>query len=381
MAGKNVVRQDIVQIRYDVDDSPLQGVVNEINDMKSSVVSGVKSSDNALDKLQQETQQTGNKFKEAGRDAQGFNTKLDDTQDEAKQTEGALSKLKDAIGGLGLGAALGVGAAIGSAAVFANDHAKAMNQLQAQTGATEAEMKALGNVAKEVYSDGMGESLDDVVRSMANVKNVTGKGGEELKTLSQNALLLRDTFDFDVNESVRSADMLMRQFGVSGNEAYDLIAKGAQLGLDKNGNLLDSFNEYSVHFKQLGLSGQDMLDMFSASAQQGVFDIDKVGDAVKEFGIRAIDGSKTTADGFAALGLNAGTMASKLAAGGDSAKSAFQETLNALAGMKDPVAQNAAGVALFGTMWEDLGSKAMLAMSQTGSEATKAKGAFLCGER
>ena len=379
MAGKNVVRTDVVQIRYDVDDSPLQGISREVNDMKNDVVKGVKSSDNALNNLQQETNQTGQKFREAGQDADKFKNKVKGVGDESGKASGLLGKLKDTIGGLGLGGMVaGAAGGLGIAAIFgsANDGVKALNQLQAQTGATKAEMQELGGIAKEVYTNNMGESLDDVVKSMATVKNTTGASGNELKGLTHNALLLRDTFDFDVNESVRSADMLMKQFGLSGDEAYNLIAQGAQLGLDKNGNLLDSFNEYSVHFKQLGLDSQDMMSIFANSAEQGVFDIDKIGDAVKEFGIRAIDGSKGTAEGFASIGLNADTMAQKFTAGGDTAKSAFQETVNALASMKDPVAQNAAGVALFGTMWEDLGPKAVLAMSTTNKKVNENKNAL-----
>ena len=50
-------------------------------------------------------------------------------------------------------------------------------------------------------------------------------------------------------------------------------------------------------------------------------------------------------------------------AGGDSAKEAFQQTISALAGMEDPLAQNTAGVDLFGTMWEDLGPEAVTALA------------------
>src|SRR4030042_1879790 len=108
----------------------------------------------------------------------------------------------------------------------------------------------------------------------------------------------------EVNESIRSADMMMKTFGDTGEEAYNLIAQGAQWGLDKNGNLLDSINEYSVHFQQLGLDSTDMFNMFQNGAMAGVFDIDKLGDAVKEFGIRVKDGSDGTKEAFKMLGLD-----------------------------------------------------------------------------
>ena len=76
--------------------------------------------------------------------------------------------------------------------------------------------------------------------------------------------------------------------------------------------------------------------------------MDKVGDAVKEFGIRAIDGSKGTKEGFDAIGLNADEMAEKFTAGGETANNAFAATIAGLAAMKNPVEQNAAGVALLG---------------------------------
>lgn len=79
--------------------------------------------------------------------------------------------------------------------------------------------------------------------------------------------------------------------------------------------------------------------------------------------IRVIDGSDTTKEGFETIGLNADEMAAKFAAGGDSAKEAFKQTIDALAGIEDPLAQNTAGVDLFGTMWEDLGPDAVTALA------------------
>ena len=100
--------------------------------------------------------------------------------------------------------------------------------------------------------------------------------------------------------------------------------------------------------------------------------MDKVGDAIKEMSIRVVDGSATTQEGFSAIGLNADEMAAKFAAGGDSAKEAFDQTIQALADMDDPLAQSQAGVALFGTMWEDLGPEVVtqLANIEDGAYAT-----------
>lgn len=121
--------------------------------------------------------------------------------------------------------------------------------------------------------------------------------------MTTNALTLRDTFEMDVAESTRAATQLMQQFGISGDEAYNLIAQGAQQGLNQNGDLLDVINEYSNQYAQAGLSAEDMFNSIQNGANEGVWSIDKMGDAFKEFNIRMNDG--TANEYLTSLGLNA----------------------------------------------------------------------------
>ena len=135
-------------------------------------------------------------------------------------------------------------------------------------------------------------------------------------------------------------------------------------------------NEYSVHFQQLGFDSEEMMNMMANGAATGVFDIDKLGDAMKEFGIRSKDGSKTSSDGFKALGLDAAAMTAEFAKGGDASKVAFAKVAEALFALEDPVAKEAAGVALFGTQWEDVGVKGVQAMVNTQGEISKSTDAL-----
>lgn len=268
---------------------------------------------------------------------------------------------------------LAIGAAVlaaGAAPVHMSDNLqKALNNTQASTGAAEAEMAGMRDTMIEIYNTGLGESFADIGQAMATVKQVTGQTGAELQSTTQSALLLRDTFDMEVNESVRAVNTMMKQFGISSEEAYALIAQGAQMGANKNDDLLDSFNEYSVQFKALGFSAEQMTSAFIDGAENGAWSIDKVGDAVKEFNIRAKDGSKTSAEGFEALGLNAEEMTAEFAKGGPAAQKAFQTVLQSLEKMEDPVARNAAGVALFGTQFEDLEAQGILALGHISDKA------------
>lgn len=234
------------------------------------------------------------------------------------------------------------------------DYIRTMNNMQAQTGASGEQLEEFNQIARDVYKSGKGENFQEIADALVNVRQASGLAGEALKAATNNGMLLKDTFQFEVAESTRAASALMKNFGISADEAYGIIAIGAQNGANKNGDLLDTLNEYSVHYKALGLNADQFVTSLIKGAEAGSFSIDKVGDAVKEFTIRSKDGSKASAEAYASIGLNAETMTKAFAEGGEAAQAAFFQTVKALDGIKDPVAKNAAGVALFGTMFEDL---------------------------
>lgn len=271
-------------------------------------------------------------------------------------------------------AAIGAGAAVAGVGVLAvgtaNDIKGAMNTFISETGKSREEAERYQGVMEDIYNNNYGESFEDIAGAMSQVTKQLGDMDDaSLQNVTESAFALRDTFGYDIPESTRAAKAMMDNFGISGEEAMNMIAAGAQNGLDYSGELLDSISEYSVQFEKMGLDADDMFNIFEKGAESGAFNLDKVGDAVKEMSIRVIDGSDTTAEGFALLGLNADEMAAKFAAGGDSAKEAFNQTLDALAAMEDPIAQNTAGVDLMGTMWEDLGPEAVSALADIQEEA------------
>lgn len=265
--------------------------------------------------------------------------------------------------------------AVGTAAVkFSSDSQDAFQQFAAATGTATEEMGKYKDMINNVYKNNFGESINDVAEAMATVnQNMSYLDDSALQRCTEYAYTLSDTFGYDVAESTRAADTLIKNYGVSAREAFNLITQGAQSGMDYSGEMIDSINEYSVQFKKLGLDAEDMFSIFANGAQNGAFNLDKVGDAVKEFSIRAIDGSDTTKQGFEALGMDAAKMAERFGAGGDSAKEAFNEVIKGLAEMDDPVAQSAAGVNLFGTMWEDLGPQVITSMSTASDAIDKSK--------
>ena len=246
----------------------------------------------------------------------------------------------------------------------------ATNQVAAATGAAGTELENLRDVMENVYADNFGEDVADVADAVALVnRNMANLDQNGLTAATEGALALRDAFEYDVEESTRAAEAIRKNFGSSAEEAFSLIAAGAQNGLDYSGELIDTINEYSSQFAKLGFDADGMFNILQAGADGTAWNLDKVGDAIKEFSIRAIDGSDTTVEAFTSLGYNAEELMATFAAGGEGANDAFFDVLDTLMAVDDQVERDALGVALFGTQWEDLGVEAMEAMANASQAA------------
>ena len=246
----------------------------------------------------------------------------------------------------------------------------ATNQVAAATGAAGAELENLRDVMENVYADNFGEDVADVADAVALVnRNMANLDQNGLTAATEGALALRDAFEYDVEESTRAAEAIRKNFGASAEDAFGLIAAGAQNGLDYSGELIDTINEYSSQFAKLGFDADGMFNILQAGADGTAWNLDKVGDAIKEFSIRAIDGSDTTVEAFTSLGYNAEELMATFAAGGEGANDAFFDVLDNLMAVDDQVERDALGVALFGTQWEDLGVEAMEAMANASQAA------------
>jgi hypothetical protein len=288
-----------------------------------------------------------------------------------KKVAGVIDKAMTAAGVAGA-------AALGAAFSDALSIDSARGKLTAQLGLTAKESGRVGKVAGQLYASNYGDSMQDVqgaiTQVIRNMDGLRGASASALKDTTARAITLSQVMDADVGDVTRSVSQLMRT-GLAKNSmrAFDLITRGAQLGGDKAGDLLDTLNEYPTQFRKLGLSGAAAMGLIVQGLKAGARDSDIVADALKEFSIRAVDGSTTTAQGFKLLGLSGKKMSEQIGKGGKSASTGLQVVLDRLRGIKDPVKQSQAAVALFGTQAEDLG-KALYALDP--STATKKLGAL-----
>lgn len=271
---------------------------NEIN---------LESARSEMSRTEKSVDKTGDSFKSL--ENKSNKTDLSKVKKEMDDVKSSADNLKSAVGDAlkeATATATAIGGAVTGAIVSANGEQKVLNSLQAQAGLTAEEMTKYKDVLEDVYKGNFGESQEEVANVLALIKQTTNETNpSKLKDMTENLFTLRDAYDYDFIETLRAANMLMEQFGVTGDEAFNLIAQGSQKGLNKNGDLLDTINEYSVHYKQLGYDANEFFNSLENGSKAGTFSIDKLGDAMKEFGIRSKDTTSSTQEGFTLLGYGA----------------------------------------------------------------------------
>lgn len=309
------------------------GLKKDLSEMEEAIADAADASEKkaeaAFQTMEKQAKRLAKAYEEAGMDAsdalkkawkdvqdnaEAFGTSasenfkgIGDAAEEAGSSiDGLAGKIQSALAAAGL--AYGAKEIVDIGVSYEN----AMNQVAVSTGAAGAELENLQSIASNVYADNFGESMEDAANGVAEVYKRTGLVDEELQKATESAYQLQDAFGYELNESTQAATQLMKVFGVTADEAYNLIAQGAQKGLDQNGDMLDTLNEYSVQFANLGYSAEDMFNMLANGVQNGTWSVDKLGDAVKEMNIRLNDG--TADEALQALGLGFAESATDAAA-------------------------------------------------------------------
>ena len=268
------------------------------------------------------------------------------------------------------GAVIGVGAAAAKGLISAFNEGlqieKDYDRLGALTGLDEASAIRIGSAAGEAYANTFGESIEanmDTARLALQFDLIDDNATTaQAQRVIQSLAGIADVLGEDVQPVAQAVTQMLRTgIAKSADEAFDILATGAREGVNRSEDLLDTFTEYPALFSRLGISGEEALGLINQGLDAGARNSDLAADALKEFQIRATDASDASAAGFEVIGLNAEEMTAKIAAGGQGAREGLDQVLDGLRAMEDPVARNAAAVALFGTQAEDLGD-ALFAM-------------------
>lgn len=232
--------------------------------------------------------------------------------------------------------------------------------IAAQSGGSAEDGQRYSRMIQNIRASGAVADIAMISEAAAVAQSTLGAlgtvGTEELERVTRQALDLAQVTGGDVAEQVQAAGIMLKNgLAASAGEAVDLMAAGMQkMSAGMRAELPEILHEYSTHFRNMGLSGAETMTLLVSMAQQGKFALDKTGDAVKEFSIRGSDMSKSSVEAYALIGLNAESMSSAIASGGDAAREAMRRTASGLLQIQDPAERANAAIALFGTPIEDL---------------------------
>lgn len=371
---------DTIVSAYDKLSDTISDQEQKLQDLKSKyqnlVLEQKGSSDEAkdltsqIDKLSTELSQNKSDLASAASAADKFDNSLGDVGDSAEDAADGFTIMKGAIADL---VADAVKSGIDALKDLATEADAAYKSFQAQTGASTEEMKEFKSEMDDLYKNAYGESLGDIGDKMAYIKQVIGETDpSKIKELTENAITLEDTFGSDFNETIRGVNNLMRHFGIDAETAFDLFAKGSQVGLDYTGELGDNVAEYGGNFQQAGYSADEYFQLLANGSKNGAYNLDKVNDSINEAKNRLGDGT---------IGKNIDIFS-------DGTKKAFKNWEDGKGTMKDVIdsivgdinnctdeqdALNMAAVA-FGTMGEDANLQVVKSLTTVGDTFGDVKG-------
>ena len=325
-------------------------------------------------KVGQQLQESKNKMQEADNAAGELSQALSDIGDGANDAKNDLQSIADAAGSGALLDTADVleGAAdkikeIGNASyeTYA-DIENATTKVTSYFDETGKAADQSASVIKEIYESGFGDSIESVGNAVLNVKKQLGDlDNTTLSNITQQAMILEDSYGIDMNESLRGVNSLMQHFGMDAQTAMDYLVAGTQNGLDKTDELGDNLSEYSGKFAEAGYSAGEYFQLLQNGLDGGAYNLDKVNDAINEVTTRLGDG--TIGDSIGQYSTKTQELFQAWQNGKGSQKDVIDSIVNDINKAKTQQEKMNLASTAFGTLAEDGGIKVISSLTSVGN--------------
>ncbi|RHA82590.1 phage tail tape measure protein [Segatella copri] len=154
-------------------------------------------------------------------------------------------------------------------------------------------------------------------------KEFTGYTGEALETMRNSIAATADSMGKDFNDVLATADNLMANYHLSGEEAMKVINDGFASGADLSGDMLNKIQQYAPTFHDAGI-GADQLVAILQQTRSGIFS-DKGLDIITMASKKIREMSSGTASSLDAIGISSKQVQQDLANGTKSTFDVIQE--------------------------------------------------------
>lgn len=213
-----------------------------------------------------------------------------------------------------------------------------------------------------------------LVEATRLTQQFTGKSGDDLKAFRNEVQAVADSFNADFRETLIATNALSKQFGISANEALQLVKDGFLAGGDANGEFLDTLKEYPAYFKEAGISADQFVAIVTQTNKMGIFS-DKGVDAIKEANLRLREMTNATAEALYGIGISSEQVQKDLQTGTKTTFDVIQDVSAKLAKLPDNAATVGAAIAdIFGGPGEDAGLQYLRTLKDISTNMDEVKG-------
>lgn len=213
-----------------------------------------------------------------------------------------------------------------------------------------------------------------LVEATRLTQQFTGKSGDDLKAFRNEVQAVADSFGADFRETLIATNALSEQFGISANEALQLVKDGFLSGADANGEFLDTLKEYPAYFKEAGISADQFVAIVAQTNKMGIFS-DKGVDAIKEANLRLREMTTATAAALDGIGISSEQVQKDLQTGTKTTFDVIQDVSAKLAELPDNAATVGAAIAdIFGGPGEDAGLQYLRTLKDISTNMDEVKG-------
>jgi len=307
--------------------------------MHQAFDSGWRDAEQGPDRLRRALSSTGTQMvAEAKTIGQGIKNGIQSSLDSID-----VSGLQGALGGLGVGA--GIAGSL--------DRDTESRRIAAANG---LDPEATRELTDQIFNEGYGTDYNALATNAGTVVATFDlePGSPEAEALLRGNATMVDAFGLDPDALTMAVKLMADNDEISFEQSQAQLAEALQKATPRGRDeMLDNIQEYTPFLNDTGISAGALVTMLSGATGQGAMASDKTGDAIKEFGVRAIDSSnKGYSEDYAELGIDQQEISRRLQSGD---ASAFTDVVTALDGIEDQATQARLAVGIFGTPLEDLG--------------------------
>lgn len=317
----------------------------------------------------------------SGNSLDNVKTELQEISPKANAAETSLDDMADSINGGNMMQAGEIISSVGDKIVELGNHAKdtalefqsSFGTIAANTNLSKAEMESLKGVAVDVFKSGVTDSIDEATQATVLMKNTfKDLNNEDLSKITSQVVALSKRTGTEYTENIKAADYLVKAFGVSNQEAFDMIASGYKNGLNASNDFTDTIVEYSGTVKEAGYSQEEFFSMLDSGLKNGVRNTDLIADSMVEFSKK----------------LAAGDYEEMIGGMSQETQNMFNEYKNGNATVSDVMtsvqsemkkmspAEQQKMLTVLGSQFEDIGVKGFLGLNKVGNEFKNVEGAM-----